>query len=315
MSRRLPPLNALRAFEAAARHLSFTKAAEELFVTPAAVSQQVKALEEYFGVSLFRRMTRALLLTDAGQAALPPLREGFDRLEEAAGRLRRHEAGGSLTVSVAPTFAAKWLVPRLDRFHAAHPDIDIRIDATNQVVDLTRGEVDLAVRYGPGGYSGMREDPLLGEESVAPVCSPALAAGDPPLRELRDLARHTLLHVNFGGQKSSWPTWEMWLRAAGAEGVDASRGPVFSQESMAVQAAMDGHGIALASTLFAKVDLEAGRLVQPFVLSIPLNFGYFVVAPEVTAEQPKIRAFREWLLAEAAADRETTRRAEEHAVT
>ena len=190
MARRLPPLNALRAFEAAARHLSFTKAAGELSVTPAAVSHQVKALEDYFGIQLFRRLTRALLLTDAGQTALPALRDGFDKLAEASERLRAHDARGMLTVSVSPSFAAKWLVPRLDDFRTVHPDIDLRLDASDTIVDLARGEADLSIRYGPGGYRDLRVD-LLFEAEVFPVCAPGLCDGQHPLREPADLHRHT----------------------------------------------------------------------------------------------------------------------------
>ncbi len=300
MARRLPPLNALRAFEAAGRHLSFTKAAAELNVTPAAVSHQVKALEAYLGTPLFRRVTRALLLTDAGQAALPLLYDGFDRLEAAVERMRAHDTGGEIKVSAAPTFAAKWLVPRLDRFRAAHPEIDVRIDAINRLVDLGREDVDVAIRYGLGGYPGCREDPLLADETIAPMCSPALLEGTHPLREPADLHWYTLLHVEFNVQFSSWPSWDMWLRAAGVDGVDTSRGVVFSQENMAIQAAVDGQGVTLASTIWTKEDLAAGRLVRPFEVSLPLNFSYFIVSPAATADRPKVTAFREWLLAEAA---------------
>lgn len=302
MSRNLPPLNALRAFEAAARHLSFTKAAAELNVTPAAVSHQIKALEDYLDVRLFRRLTRALMLTDAGQLALPALGEGFDRIAQGVEHMRRHEAGGSLHVSLAPTFAAKWLMPRFDRFRAAHPEINVRIDAANEVVDLAQGKADIAVRYGPGGYAGMREDRLLSDETMAPICSPALRDGACPLRHPKDLRDHTLLHVNFGGQLSNWPTWEMWLRAAGIDDVDSSQGPVFAQESMAIQAAIAGQGVALASSLFVETELQAGQLVKPFALSLPVGFDYFVISPETTANRPKVRAFREWVLSEAARD-------------
>ena len=298
MARRLPPLNALRAFEAAARHLSFTKAAGELSVTPAAVSHQVKALEDYFGIQLFRRLTRALLLTDAGQMALPALRDGFDKLAEASERLRAHDARGMLTVSVSPSFAAKWLVPRLDDFRAQHPDIDVRLDASDTIVDLARGEADLSIRYGPGGYRDLRVDLLFAAE-VFPVCAPGLCDGPRPLREPADLRRHTLLHVDWSEQGETWPGWRMWLLAAGAEGVDATRGPRFSQESMAVQSAVDGHGVALTSSALVTDDIAAGRLIRPFDLSLPLDFGYYLLCPEATVEHPKVAAFRDWILAAA----------------
>ncbi|MDJ0951422.1 MAG: transcriptional regulator GcvA [Alphaproteobacteria bacterium] len=303
MARRIPPLNALRAFEAAARHLSFAKAAEELNVTPAAISHQVKSLEAFVGVPLFRRLTRAVMLTDAGQAALPLLYEAFDRLEQAAERMRTHDEAGELKLSAAPSFTAKWLVPRLDRFAAAHPEIDVRIDATNQVIDLAREDVDIAIRYGPGGYPKHREDPLLEDEAVVPVCSPALCEGPDALTTPEDLRRQTLLHIHFGGQRSTWPTWEMWLRAAGIAGIDATRGPVFAQESLALQAAIAGQGVALASSMFVAEDIAAGRLVRPFDLGIPLEFGYFVISLEANADRPKVAAFRDWLLEEAGRDK------------
>ena len=301
MTRRLPPLNALRAFEAAARHLSFTKAAEELHVTPAAISQQVKALEDHLGVKLFRRLTRALLLTDEGQAALPSLREGFDKLAEAMEHVREREATGVLTVSVPPSFGAKWLVPRLDRFRAAHPDIDVRIDAADQLVEFAREGVDMALRYGRGDYPGLRVDMLFTEEA-SPVCSPRLLEGQRTLREPADLRHHTLLHVDWKMQSEAAPNWRMWLRAAGVHDIDPGRGPRFSIEIMVVQAALESHGVALTGSVLVADDLAAGRLVRPFDLSIPapLNFSYYVVSPEATADQPRIVAFREWVMLEAA---------------
>ena len=298
MARKLPPLNALRAFEAAARHLSVTKAAEELNVTPAAVSHQVKALEDQLGVTLFHRLNRALMLTDAGQLFFPGLRDGFDRLAGAVERVRSKCETGTLTVSVGPSIAAKWLVPRLDRFRAAHPDIDVRIDATDRLVDLMRGEADVAIRYGPGGYPGVRVEELFAEE-VFPVCSPGLCVGPPPLREPADLRHHTLLHVQWDTQDETWPDWRMWLLAAGVDSVDVTRGPRFSMESMAAQAAAEGHGVALISSVIVADDLAADRLCKPFTLSLPKSFAYYVVSTEAAAEQPKVAAFRAWILAEA----------------
>ena len=298
MTRKLPPLNALRAFEAAARHLSVTKAADELNVTPAAVSHQVKALEEQLGVTLFRRLNRALMLTDAGQLFLPGLRDGFDRLAEAADKVRAECEGGTLAVSVGPSVAAKWLVPRLDRFRAAHPDIDLRIDATDRLANFAREDIDVAIRYGPGRYPGLRVDQLFAQE-VFPVCSRKLCEGPPPLREPGDLRHHTLLHVDWRTQDETWPNWRMWLLTAGVEGVEPTRGPKFSQESMVVQAAIEGHGVALASSVLVADDLAADRLCKPFTLSLPIRFAYYVVAPEAAADRPKVAAFRAWILAEA----------------
>lgn len=301
MLRRLPPLNALRAFEAAARHLSFTKAAEELAVTPAAVSHQVKALEGQLGVALFRRLTRALSLTDAGQAGLPALREGFDKLGEGVERMRAHERAGVLAVSLEPSFAAKWLVPRLDRFRAAHPELEVRLDASDRLADFRRDNIDIAIRYGAGHYPGLKVDKLMSEE-IFPVCSPRLLTGARPLKRPEDLRHHTLIHLDWDLQDVTAPTWRMWLLAAGVQGVDFARGPIVSMKSLALQAAIEGQGVALASSVLVAGDLDAGRLVMPFDLSVcdPLDFAYHVVSPERSPDPPKIAAFRAWLLAEAA---------------
>ena len=301
MARRLPPLNALRAFEAAARHLSISKGADELNVTPAAVSHQVKALEETLGMALFRRLNRALLLTDAGQTLLPGLRDGFDQLAQAVARIEAEQDHATLTVSTGPSLAAQWLVPRLDRFRLACPDIDLRIDATDRVVDFAREEADIAIRYGIGEYPGLRSERLFADEIVA-VCSVELCQGPPPLREPRDLMNHTLLHVEWDTAKASATNWHMWLLAAGVTDVDANRGPRFSLESMAVQAAVEGHGVALIGNVLVADDLAVGRLVRPFDLSLPGAFAYYVVAPESAMARPKVAAFFDWILQEATAN-------------
>lgn len=298
MSRRLPPLNALRAFEAAGRHLSFTRAAEELNVTAAAVSHQVKALEDFLGIALFRRLPRGLLLTEAGQACLPGLSEGFDGLAEAVERARGLEARGVLTVSAPPSLAGKWLVPRLERFREAYPDIDIRVSASMDLVDFARDDVDAALRFGPGRYPGLRVDRLMGEE-IFPVCSPTLLAGPHPLRTPEDLRWHTLIHDDSVTRDETFPDWRMWLHAAGVTGVDVSRGPRFSPSSVAIEAAIDGQGVVLGRGVLVKADLAAGRLVKPFELTFPVAFSYSLVCPEATAERPKIVAFRTWVLEEA----------------
>ncbi len=299
MSRRIAPLNALRAFEAAARHLSFTRAAEELHVTPAAISHQIKGLEEYFGAPLFRRLTRALLLTDDGQRVLPLLRDGFDLLAEASARLAAPADDNLLTVSAAPSIAAKWLVTRLERFRTAQPEIDVRLDASDRLVDFARDGVDASIRYGAGNYPGLHVERLFGT-TVFPVCSPSLAAGPPPLRSPRDLAGHTLLHVDWASQDETWPNWKMWLLAAGVTGIDATRGPRFNDVAMSTLTAADGNGIALASDILVVDDLAAGRLVRPFELSVAMDFSYFFVCPKENAAKHKVAAFRAWLLSEAA---------------
>lgn len=298
MTRRIAPLNALRAFEAAARHLSFTRAAEELHVTPAAISHQIKALEDYCGAPLFRRLTRSLLLTDQGQAALPVLREGFDMLATGSLQLSRQRDDNVLTVSAAPSIAGKWLVGRLERFRVLHPDIDVRLDATNRVTDFERDGVDLVIRYGAGNYPGLHVEPLL-STSVFPVCSPGLLESGPPLNVPEDLARHTLLHVDWTSENATWPSWRMWLLAAGVEGVDVERGPRFNDAGFVMQTAIVGQGVALATDVLAVDDLAAGRLVRPFELTVPVDFGYFIVCPKEKAEIPKVAAFAAWLREEA----------------
>lgn len=296
MPRPLPPLNALRAFESAGRHLSFTKAAAELNVTPAAISHQVKALEDLLEVALFQRLTRALRLTAAGQAALPLLSQGFDALAQGAEQLRAHATKGELTISVSPSFGAMWLMPRLEQFRSRHPDIEIRIDGTDRLVDVARGDADVALRYGPGGYRGVRIDCLFSPVNT-PVCSPTLLRGAHPLRRPDDLRHHTLLHVDW---KEAEASWRMWLLAAGLHDIDPTRGPHFTMENMALQAALDGQGVALIGDVLVADELAAGRLVRPFdpSLSTPLTFSYFLLSAKAGSDQPKVRAFRDWLLEE-----------------
>jgi LysR family transcriptional regulator, glycine cleavage system transcriptional activator len=301
MGRRLPPLNSLRAFEAAARHLSFTKAAEELHVTPAAISHQIKALEDHLRVKLFRRLNRAVMLTDAGQACLPGLSEAFDRIAAVLERLRVQDCGGPLTVSTSPAFAAKWLVPRLERFQERCPEIDVRVSAAMRLIDFAREDVDVAIRYGPGRYPSLLSELLLTNE-VVPVCAPALLENSRPLRVPQDLRHHTLLHDDTPTSDAAYPNWAMWLRAAGVEGVEPLRGPRFDYAGLALEAAAVGRGVALALSTIAAADLVAGRLVRPFAVAVPIPFAYYVVCPEATAGRPKVEAFRQWLRAEVERD-------------
>ena len=303
--RRLPPLNALRAFEAAARHMNFSRAADELSVTPGAVSQQIQNLEDYIGAALFKRTPKGLLLTDGAQTALPALREAFDRLAEAASLLTAAEDGRRLTVSAAPSFAAKWLVPRLGRFEAAHPEVDVWLSAGLELVDFTGGEVDLAIRYGTGRYPGLEVTRLLGE-TVAPVVSPKLLA-ETPMQELADLARHVLLHDGSPDADDSCPDWSMWLAARGVKGVDGARGPRFNQSSLVIEAAVNGRGVALAKQTLAQADLDAGRLVQPFKIETVVDFAYFIVHPKAKGRLSQVKAFVAWLSAEAEAHERTHR--------
>ena len=297
--RRLPPLNALRAFEAAARHMNFSRAADELSVTPGAVSQQIQNLEDYIGAPLFKRTPKGLLLTDAAQTALPALREAFDRLAEAASLLTAAEDGRRLTVSVAPSFAAKWLVPRLGRFEAAHPEVDVWVSAGLELVDFASGEIDLAIRYGSGRYPGLEVTRLL-NETVSPVVSPTLLE-ETPLHELSDLSGHILLHDGSPDADESCPDWAMWLAARGVKGVDGARGPRFNQSSLVIEAAVNGRGVALAKQTLAQADLDAGRLVQPFDISDAVDFAYYIVHPKAKGRLGQVKAFVAWLTQEAEA--------------
>jgi LysR family glycine cleavage system transcriptional activator len=297
---RLPPLIALRVFEAAARHQSFRKAAEELFVTPGAVSQQIRLLEDHVGVTLFHREGRRVTLTDAGQAALPALRAGFAQLTEAARLMRQPARRSRVTVSVAPSFAAKWLLPRLENFNAQRPEIDVWVSADMAPIDFGATDVDLAIRYGPGRYEGLQSERLL-EEAVLPVCSPALMEAA-PIRTPQDLAHHTLLHDSGPEQDASCPDWAMWLKAHGVTGVDAGRGPRFNQSSLVIEAAAAGRGVALAKRAIAEADLAAGRLAAPFAgAGAPTAFAYHIVWPRTREFTPAQQTFLEWLREEAQA--------------
>lgn len=301
MHHRLPPLNALRAFEAAARHLSFKRAAEELNVTPAAISHQIKALEADIGTPLFRRLNRALLLTDAGQLLLPDIRDAFQSFHRAMDRLRSRASENVLTVATAPSFAAKWLVPRLDRFSRAHPELDVRISASMQMVDYETEGVDLGIRFGRGGYPGVTSELLL-TDTAFPVCSPRLCDGEHPLRTPNDLRHHVLLHdESWQSNYESFPTWGMWIQGAGVEGVDATRGTRFNMTSDVINAAIEGAGVALGRSTMVEGDLAAGRLVKPFDLSVPVEFAFYVVYRRNALDSPKVAAFRDWLFEEASA--------------
>jgi LysR family glycine cleavage system transcriptional activator len=297
--RRLPPLNALRAFEAAARHLNFSRAADELAVTPGAVSQQIQNLEDYVGAALFKRTPKGLLLTDAAQTALPALREAFDRLAEAASLLTAAVDGRRLTVSVAPSFAAKWLVPRLGRFAQKHPQVDVWLSAGMELADFATGEIDVAIRYGAGRYPGLEVVKLM-SETVIPVASPALLEAN-PLERPEDLAQHILLHDGSPDADESCPDWAMWLAARGVKGVDGARGPRFNQSSLVIEAAVGGRGVALAKRALAQADLDAGRLVAPLQIATVVDFAYFVVHPKAKGRLTQVKAFVSWITEEAAA--------------
>lgn len=290
MKRSLPPLNGLRAFEAAARHMSFTDAAGELSVTQAAISHQVRGLEQRLGLKLFVRRNRSLLLSEAGQAYLPSVRAAFDQLNEATERLLQKDRGGHLTVTTTASFAMKWLVPRLGGFQRANTEIDVRISTGTGLVDFSREDVDIGIRYGRGQWPNLMAERLVAED-VMPVCAPSLLKGPNGLKKPADLKRFTLLHIgNFPDD------WQVWLTAAGVKGVDASRGVTFDFALAGYQAAMDGLGVALGRNPLVEPDLKAGRLVVPFEFKRSSDFAYYLVYPPEAIRRRKIKAFRDWVV-------------------
>jgi LysR family transcriptional regulator, glycine cleavage system transcriptional activator len=293
MQRRLPPLNSLRSFESAARLLSFTKAADELSVTQSAVSHQVKALEDWAGLPLFRRDGRQVALTEAAAKFLPAVTTALDQLALAGRKLQAVDPGqGWLTVAVMPSFAAKWLVPRLTDFREKHPNVDVWIATFESQTGALGPDVDVAIRYGRGDWPGLTSVKVLSEE-LYPVCAPKLAE---QLKVPADLAKMTLLHDEMRED------WGMWLRAAGVTTVDATRGPGFDDSGLLIQAAIEGLGVALGRSVLVKGDLQAGRLIRPFTPSIMAEFAFYLVYLPETEAAPKIKAFRDWLITTANED-------------
>ncbi len=301
MRPRLPPLNALKAFEAAARHESFTRAAEELCVTQGAVSHQVKALEVELAVKLFNRERQRLIITEAGRDYLTVVRDALDRIAIGTERLLQRQSAGVLTISTSPDFAAKWLVHRLGHFAEAHSGIDLRVSATLHHVDFAREEVDLAVRHGDGNWPGL-ETVRLSAEQLFAVCSPKLLSGRRRLGRPADILKFPLIHLD------SRADWTNWLQGTGITDAEVIHGPVLNRASMVIDAAINGQGVALARTTLAAWDIINGRLVRPFPESIPVSRTYWIVCPKATAALPKIMTFRDWLLAEAARDLRQLRR-------
>ena len=290
MQRRLPPLNALKAFEAAARHLSFTRAADELFVTQAAVSHQIKALEDFLSMKLFIRRNRTLLLTEEGQAYFLELKDIFKNLAEATERLLAKGSKGAITVAMPPSFASQWLVPRISQFSLAHPDIDVRIKAVDFDEGFLEDDIDVAIYYGRGRWSGLQADKLH-REFLTPLCAPALLSGPKPLMSLDDLRHHVLLH------DLSRSAWKTWLKQIGVVGVNVNQGPVFSHSMLVLQAAALGQGIALGNTILARPEIDAGRLVMPFEEKVESRDAFYLVCDESRADLGKIAAFRDWIMA------------------
>lgn len=294
MARRLPPLNGLKAFEAAARSESFTRAAEELNVTQGAVSHQVKALEETLGLKLFHRERQRLILSDAGRDYLAVIRDALDRISIGTDKLLRRQESAVLTVSTSPDFAAKWLVNRLSRFAESCPDVDLRVAAATQYVDFARDDVDVAIRHGDGHWPGLQAERLYSER-LFPVCSPKLVAGRNRIRKAADLLKFPLLRLEDA------KNWSRLFEAAGVKAA-VGPGPVLNRASMLIDAALDGQGIALARTALAAWDLIHGRLVRPVDVSLTMANTYWFVCPKAASNVPKIATFRKWVFAETADD-------------
>jgi len=294
MPRRLPPLNALRAFEVAARNENFTRAAAELGVSQAAVSQQVKSLEAMLGLKLFARDGKQLVITSAGKQYLAVVRDALDRIAVGTDRLLKNMPSSVLTVSTSPDFGAKWLVHRLRRFAAAYPGIDLRVSTTTRQVDLIAEHVDVAIRHGDGHWASL-DAVALGAEQLVAVCSPKLLSGRNRVTQASDLLKFPLLRLD------GWTTWSKWFEAAGVS-ASARRGPVLNQASMLIDAAVEGQGVALARTTLAAWDLLHGRLVVPIAVALPLENTYWIAYPKLASHEAKVVTLRDWLLAEAADD-------------
>jgi len=315
MAYRLPPLNALRAFEAAARHLSFKNAAQEMSVTPTAISHQIKLLEEFLNFPLFHRLTRALELTPQGEAMLPKVREGLDCFVAAVANAHQRVSSGRLIVVLPPSFATRWLVPRLRRFALSEPSLSLHVIRSIKTIDgdqaagaasfepddLRQEDSVVVIRFGTGVYPGFQVDRMFGSDYIA-VCSPALLQADPPLRVPDDMRHQVLLHDDATAGERLGPGWDDWFRLAGVAGVDAKAGTHFGDSGMAYVAALDGLGVALASKPLVATAIAQGRLVAPFDLAVGQKFAYYLVIPEAIAARPEVQAFRKWLLEEVKAE-------------
>jgi len=301
MKRQLPGLAAFRTFEAAARHRSFSRAADELNVTPAAVSFQVRDLETQLNLRLFDRSGRGVSLTEAGEILRDSTASALDDLERAIERARNLKGQTRINVTATPSFAMKWLVPRLNRFMVRFPEVDVRVDMSRVLVEFAQGDMDLAIRFGTGKHPGLRCDRLL-RESLVPVCSPHFLKTMGPFRQPRDFLRVPLIQSDFRAYGEVWPTWQMWFELAGLPQTDPKPALRFNQSVLSIQAALDGQGVALADTSLVEFDLASGRLVKPFDLPIPspAKFAYWIVMPFRRPERPIVETFRSWLLEEAA---------------
>ncbi len=297
--KKLPPLKSLQAFEAAGRLLSFTEAARELNVTPGAISQQIRMLEDFLEVRLFKRMNRAIVLTDDGHLFLPFISSGFEQFGEAVAMLHAKGSEGPLTITSAPSFVSKWLIPRLSKFKSAHPGIDVRIDTSDRLVDFKHEDIDVGIRFGNGVYPEL-DTVYLFSFDLIPVCAPELMQQGEGLTTVSDLKNHTLLHSNYDEIDPGFPDWAMWLKVVEADDVDADHGIYFNQSDLLFQAAVDGQGVALLANVMAEPEIRAGRLVQPFATRLPVKLNYHLVTSPAKALIPKVAAFRDWIGAESA---------------
>lgn len=300
MPEQFPGIRALRTLEAAGRHRNFTKAADELGLTPAAVSHQVKEFQEQLGVTLFERTGREMRHTPAGEAIHIAIGQALRELAKAGMRAQKIRSSTRLQISTPASIATKWLLPRINKFMLLRPDVDVGIDITKNVQDFERDRVDIAFRWGDGDYPGLRADQVF-EHSLFPVCSPKLLQTAGPVGEPRDLLNFNLIHVTWGEAGVVWPDWRRWLQVAGVEEFSDRPGLHFHETVHAIQAAIDGHGIALGDASLVADDLAAGRLVQPFGLAIraPERYAYYITCPLETADEPLIKLFRDWVLEEA----------------
>jgi LysR family glycine cleavage system transcriptional activator len=300
MGLHIPGTRTLRAFDAAARRLNFSRAAEELGLTPAAISHQVKELEDQLGFALFDRTSRTVRLTQAGTIFHQACAEAMETLRIAAARAQKLSRGvAQLKVTLDAVFASKWMVPKLDRFRAAWPDVDLRFDIAFELRDFTHDDIDVAIRFGTGKYPGLVAHRLF-DNIIIPVCSPRLLTSALPLSQPRDLLRHTLVHIEWEREGVSWPNWRMWMKAAGVDGFDGANCVLFTESSHVIQAAIEGNVVALCDFSLVANDLSAGRLVRPFELGIKVSeeFAYHLVYPVESSGDRRIVAFRDWLLAE-----------------
>lgn len=297
MKRSLLPLNALRAFDAAARHMSFKHAADDLSVTPAAISQQIRSLEEFLDVELFRRTNRSLVLTEAAQLSLAPLKQAFELMEESVDILTDSKTANHLKVSVSPSFASKWLVPRIAHYYERRPDAVVKIDATMQVTDFKIEDTDICIRYGLGNYPGLYVEEIL-RETIFPVCSPDLAETGNLTECPSAILNHTLIHDDSTVEDDSAPNWTMWLKAAGIEAPEGMPALHFNNNALAIEAAVAGRGVALARSAIAEEDLKAGRLIRPFGKGVPLDFKHYIVCPHDSLKNERVQEFIDWLRAE-----------------